>query len=804
MNFVTLCGVFILMLSIEGSLGFVTQCCEEYCYGTDSDREQARHYATKSAYQIIKSGDSSRYYSIPNCEPTKFWMLSRHGTRLPSAKDMQKLRGLIDLRDQIIDNYEKRRSKPDTGALCDADYHGIKNWRWDSNLTGNFDNFLTSQGWEDLVLLAKHYQRILPNVLPNIYTSDKYLFRHTGIQRTEESFRAFVEGLFGVNAYQHVTLPPDNNNTLLRPYDYCPAWETQSDVIDEPSSEMSKFIASEIYQDMLNQVSQRLGFKFQLTDDQVEQIWDMCRYEQAWYLQKLSPWCAAFTKTHVEILEYKEDLKYYFKNGYGSPLNSKVACALVADMMKNLESDAQPQAVAIEGSLGFVTQCCEEYCYGTDSDREQARHYATKSAYQIIKSGDSSRYYSIPNCEPTKFWMLSRHGTRLPSAKDMQKLRGLIDVEQIWDMCRYEQAWYLQKLSPWCAAFTKTHVEILEYKEDLKYYFKNGYGSPLNSKVACALVADMMKNLESDAQPQAVAYFAHDSAIQLLMTALGANKDRDSLRADNFLQNNRRTWRTSDIAPFGANLVAIKYNCPESNEPKKVMFFLNEKPVSLDWCRVGLCDWKDVRQMYNFYTTTDCSRTFCGGSTGNAIKVSLLALIVLPRFWLLSRHGTRLTPAKDTKILREKLPEIQKEILENYARDPKNSELCAEDLHLLEAWKWDTNVTEDQSEYLSQQGWEDLRGIAKYFQQQFPQRFPRKYSEEKFFFRHTNKQRTEASFQAFAEGLFGSYANVKTAPIPDKDTLLRPYDFSEEWQEQKKEIYQEGSEYMKFRKTNSV
>ncbi|XP_055690989.1 multiple inositol polyphosphate phosphatase 1-like [Lutzomyia longipalpis] len=471
MNFVTLCGVFILMLSIEGSLGFVTQCCEEYCYGTDSDREQARHYATKSAYQIIKSGDSSRYYSIPNCEPTKFWMLSRHGTRLPSAKDMQKLRGLIDLRDQIIDNYEKRRSKPDTGALCDADYHGIKNWRWDSNLTGNFDNFLTSQGWEDLVLLAKHYQRILPNVLPNIYTSDKYLFRHTGIQRTEESFRAFVEGLFGVNAYQHVTLPPDNNNTLLRPYDYCPAWETQSDVIDEPSSEMSKFIASEIYQDMLNQVSQRLGFKFQLTDDQVEQIWDMCRYEQAWYLQKLSPWCAAFTKTHVEILEYKEDLKYYFKNGYGSPLNSKVACALVADMMKNLESDAQPQAVA---------------------------------------------------------------------------------------------------------------------------------------------------------------YFAHDSAIQLLMTALGANKDRDSLRADNFLQNNRRTWRTSDIAPFGANLVAIKYNCPESNEPKKVMFFLNEKPVSLDWCRVGLCDWKDVRQMYNFYTTTDCSRTFCGGSTGNAIKVSLLALIVLP------------------------------------------------------------------------------------------------------------------------------------------------------------------------------
>uniref|UniRef100_A0A6B2E6E2 Multiple inositol polyphosphate phosphatase 1 n=1 Tax=Phlebotomus kandelakii TaxID=1109342 RepID=A0A6B2E6E2_9DIPT len=469
MNFWIFGASFLLFLAIDSTTSFVTQCCEEYCYGTDSERVQARHYATKSAYQIIKSGDSSRYYNIPNCEPKKFWMLSRHGTRLPSAKDMQKLRGLIDLRDQIIENYEKRRSKPDMGALCDADYHAIKNWRWDSNLTGNFDNFLTVQGWNDLKFLAKHYQRILPNLLPNIYTSDKYLFRHTNIQRTEASFRAFVEGLFGENAYHHVSLAPDDNNTLLRPYDFCPAYETQSDANDLPTSEVNKFIASETFQDTLNQISQRLGFKFQLTADQVEQIWDMCRYEQAWFLEKVSPWCGAFTKTHVEVLEYKEDLHYYYKNGYGSNLNSKVACALVVDMMRHMESTSQPQAVA---------------------------------------------------------------------------------------------------------------------------------------------------------------YFTHDSAIQLFMTALGANKDRDSLRADNFLQNDRRTWRSSDIAPFGANLVAIKYECPDSSEREKVMFFLNEKPVALDWCRVGLCDWKDVQQTYEPFSSTDCSRTFCGGSSANAIQVSFAILLL--------------------------------------------------------------------------------------------------------------------------------------------------------------------------------
>ncbi|GAB0089857.1 Multiple inositol polyphosphate phosphatase 1 [Sergentomyia squamirostris] len=463
MNAWTIWTVFVLFLAVEGTRGFVTQCCEEYCYGTDSDKSQARHYATKTAYRIIRSGDSSRYYSIPNCEPKKFWMLSRHGTRLPSAKDMQKLRGLIDLRDQIIENYELRRTKPDMGALCDADYQAIKNWRWDTNLTGNYDNALTVQGWNDLKLLASHYQRILPNVLPNIYTPDKYMFRHTNIQRTEASFKAFVEGLFGSDAYRHVQVTPDNNNTLLRPYDHCSVWNTQSDALDQPTSEVNKFIASETFQNALSQVSQRLGFKFQLTADQVELIWDMCRYELAWELERVSPWCGAFTKAQVDVMEYKEDLKYYYKSGYGSELNTKVACSLVADMMRHLGSDSQPQAVA---------------------------------------------------------------------------------------------------------------------------------------------------------------YFAHDSAIQLFTTALGANKDRDSLRADNFLQNDRRNWRTSDIAPFAGNLVAIKYDCPESNERQKVMFFLNEKPVAFDWCRVGLCDWKDVQQMYHQYTTTDCSRTFCGGSSANTIKLS--------------------------------------------------------------------------------------------------------------------------------------------------------------------------------------
>lgn len=79
------------------------------------------------------------------------------------------------LRDQIIENYEQRKSKPDIGHLCDADYQSIKNWRWDSNITGNFDQYLTTQGWNDEKFLAKQFQRILPNVLDTIYSPNEYL-----------------------------------------------------------------------------------------------------------------------------------------------------------------------------------------------------------------------------------------------------------------------------------------------------------------------------------------------------------------------------------------------------------------------------------------------------------------------------------------------------------------------------------------------------------------------------------------------------------------------------------------------------
>lgn len=99
--------------------------------------------------------------------------------------------------------------------MCDEDLEIIKNWKWNANITSDYASFLTTQGWTDMKYIALNYQRIFPNVLENIYSPEKFLFRHTKRQRTEASYKAFVEGLFGESANEHIKLPPIPEKDML-------------------------------------------------------------------------------------------------------------------------------------------------------------------------------------------------------------------------------------------------------------------------------------------------------------------------------------------------------------------------------------------------------------------------------------------------------------------------------------------------------------------------------------------------------------------------------------------------------------
>lgn len=260
--------------------------------------------------------------------------------------------------------------------LCADDLEQLKKWRFDRNLTADFADYLTVQGWNDLKYMAIDFQRSFQNLIEPRYSSEKFKFGYTNLQRTEASYKAFIEGLFGPGADGIVRTDPERNGSiLLRPYEFCPEFEKHEARAKDNSSEYAKFMLTPVYKKTLEEISIRLGYKYTMSPKQVDTIWDMCRYDQAWYLQDDSPWCAAFTHEHVNVLEYAEDLKYYYKASYGSPLSKNMMCAAVKDMVMNMRSEDNPKVIAYFSHASAIQLFLTALGYAKDNDALRADNY---------------------------------------------------------------------------------------------------------------------------------------------------------------------------------------------------------------------------------------------------------------------------------------------------------------------------------------------------------------------------------------------------------------------------------------------
>lgn len=289
--------IFFLVIVVRSCL-----VSSDYCYSTDTVRPQTLLLNTKTAYQRIKSTDPIEHPA--NCTPTKFWLFSRHGTRLPSAGSILKLPKLIKIQSEIIKNYNEEGNRPIEDALCPEDLQLLKEWKWDTNITVDKNDWLTIQGWNDLKGIAQFYKANFPTLLSAYYPS-KFIFRHSATQRTQASYKAFVDGLLGEGANEFIPAPVvPKRDTLIRPYDYCVAWQRRKDDMEAPDSELSKFKASELYQNMVKEINRKAGYKteFPLGTKDIEKMHEMCEYETAWNLDADSPWCSVRDKSKIGII----------------------------------------------------------------------------------------------------------------------------------------------------------------------------------------------------------------------------------------------------------------------------------------------------------------------------------------------------------------------------------------------------------------------------------------------------------------------------------------------------------------------
>ncbi|KAG4072824.1 hypothetical protein HA402_001613, partial [Bradysia odoriphaga] len=256
------------------------------------------------------------------------------------------------LRDEIVLLYENNSTLPEKGRLCEADFNLIKNWKWDANLTAQYDGTLTVSGWNELKDLGKDYRNTFPDLFGNAYSSERLRFDHTThySNRTEATFKAFVEGLFGDGSYNGIVLDRyPQPNKIQNPMSFCPAYDENVNDQNGPNSETSKFRNSDIFLKLRNDVSMKLGYHEPLSGQIIVNIYDMCRFEMSWNVEKSSPWCSVLTPSQFEILEYLDDLQYYMKRSYGSAINSKLFCFGMDEMLGHISTNGSQKVVAYFG-----------------------------------------------------------------------------------------------------------------------------------------------------------------------------------------------------------------------------------------------------------------------------------------------------------------------------------------------------------------------------------------------------------------------------------------------------------------------
>ncbi|XP_056465072.1 multiple inositol polyphosphate phosphatase 1-like [Gadus chalcogrammus] len=160
-------------------------------------------------------------------------------------------------------------------------------------------------------------------------------------------------------------------------------------------------------------------------------------------------------------------------------------------------------------------------------------------------------------------------------------------TQAAFHFCAYEFALNTVN-SPWCRLFDEVDAQVMEYLNDLKQYWKRGYGHLINSQSSCILFHDLFSRLDKAAEEsksggpisEAVSIqVGHAETLLPLLTLLGLFKDEVRLTAANFAAQGGRSFRTSRTLPYAANLVVALYDCDEGGE-LRVQALLNEEPLT--------------------------------------------------------------------------------------------------------------------------------------------------------------------------------------------------------------------------------
>lgn len=291
------------------------KCESDKCFHRDD--HPFPFFASKTAYSYVSAKQN---FTQPNCKTLQLWLLSRHGTRHPGSATINNISNLNEYKNNLTNN----------SSLCKEDFEAIKTWIF--NLTEKDGDKLNSQGINDLSSLGLRLQSLYEDIFDQPYNSITYSVLSSPKERSRDSAFYFLKSAFNVNVTDVPLINSDDIKLNISKF---------KNINDD--KEVKKFRCSIHMQEVIVRVSKTLGLDHNLTFNTIKTIYNSCRFERSLNLNSHPAWCAVFSQEDLDVLEYDEDLKYYYSNGYGDSHNERLGCPIVKDLMNNFKYKSQTQ-----------------------------------------------------------------------------------------------------------------------------------------------------------------------------------------------------------------------------------------------------------------------------------------------------------------------------------------------------------------------------------------------------------------------------------------------------------------------------
>ncbi|XP_063817788.1 multiple inositol polyphosphate phosphatase 1 isoform X2 [Pseudophryne corroboree] len=301
-----------------------------FYFGTKTRYEEVNPFLLTNPLLVTRKQDL-----LPNtCTPLQVVSVIRHGTRYPTKKQIMKLKKMYSL-------IQKSESKSELVKELQS---------WDMWYEDWMDGQLVKKGEEDMKNLAYR----LASLFPALFTVDKFLkykmsFITSSKHRCVDSTKAFIRGL----AHSYFRLPqptedektditcrePVVNDTLMRFFDHCERFVVQVEDNDTAMYELDKFKEGPEMRRVLQKISTLLDIPVhELNADLIQVAFFTCSFELAINNVINSSWCSLFDEEDAKVLEYLNDLKQYWKRGYGFDINRRSSCSLFQHLFHLLDT----------------------------------------------------------------------------------------------------------------------------------------------------------------------------------------------------------------------------------------------------------------------------------------------------------------------------------------------------------------------------------------------------------------------------------------------------------------------------------